>query len=873
MEYGLVVWWLLAFAALSALAFPLTARLFRAFPGKGAGLAPTVALTVLVVVGYWVGRIGFGRPTLWVAVATLAVASAVVGLDRDALRDRRELRLAAGIGRVDRRAVAASAVVFVGAFLLVAAIRSADPAVTPTAGEKFLDYGLLRAVLRADVVPIYDFWFAGESLNYYYGGHLAAGLLAILTGTDPAFAYNLALAGFYACLVAGAFELARGIAVGRARSRDENESVDDPGTDDTATDDPTTDAHPGAHAHGFRAGVAAAFLVGLAGNLVTAVQAVAGVLPGALGDWFAETMAVGRLSAADLRTGVDGFFYWDASRVIDGTITEFPLFGFLNGDLHAHMIGAPFLLLAAAVAYAYWLTPAAELRRRRLLVFGAVPLLGGTQIVIHTWDFPTVFGLLWLALAFAPAAPLSLFPRGRAAASALRARLGSGALATEVERTGGALAVTAVAGGVGFLVGAPFFLGASTGQEPALLDAADRSGLTELLLVHGVFVAGFGAYLVGRLGGRRGHLVDRGSGDAAEERSPGSGWLPLLGGVAAIVAVALLTGFHAVAVVVPLLALGWAALRLDRDVGYETALLVGGAGLVGIVELVYVVEAAGPGRLNTVFKVYFQVWAVWGVALGVVLAELWDDGFTGRGATLARRDTVTAVTRPVTAIRSRLPEGVTAARLLVVVLVVLAAPYAGLALGEHFDRYDAGTLHATAFAEADHPEEAAAIAWLDDEATHEDVLLEAPGASRSPEGLATDPTVPGMYDWRANPASSLTGVPTVAGWAHQVGYRGEDVYYDRVADVDRAYAGSDGGDGGSAGNGDASAGNGDASADGDETRDDRTAVDDRAAVLDAYDVDYVWVGPTEEARYGEVTFEAYGEVVFENDAVRIYRID
>ena len=839
MEYGLVVWWLLAFAALSALAFPLTARLFRTLPGKGAGLAPTVALAALVVVGYWVGRIGFGRPTLWVALVALAVASAVLGLDRDALCNRRELRLADGIGRVDRREVAASAVVFVGAFLLVAAVRSADPAVTPTAGEKFLDYGLLRAVLRADVVPVYDFWFAGESLNYYYGGHLAAGMVALLTGTDPPFAYNLALAGFYACLVAGAFELARGIAAGRARKR---ETAAEPTPSSNASVEPT----PPSHAHGLRAGVAAAFLVGLAGNLVTAVQAVAGVIPGALGDRFAEAMAVGWLSAADLRAGVDGFFYWDSSRVIDGTINEFPLFGFLNGDLHAHMTGAPFLLLAAAVAYAYWLTPAAELRRRRLLVFGVIPVLGGTQIVIHTWDFPTVFGLLWLALTFAPAAPLPLFPWGRAAATAIRDRFGTGPLTTEVGRTGGALAVTAVAGGVGFLIGAPFFLGASTGQEPALLDAADRSGLLELLIVHGVFVAGFGAYLVGRLGDRVG------------ERQSDAGRLPLLFGVAAVVAVALLTGFHAVAVVVPLLALGWVALRLDRDVGYETALLIGGAGLVGLVELVYVVEAAGPGRLNTVFKVYFQVWVIWGVALGVVLAELWDGGFAGRASrdggssgretALDRTHAETLVARRVAALRDRLPAGVTVARLVVVALLVLSAPYAGLALAEHFDRYDAGTLHATAFAETDHPEEAAAIAWLDETATHEDVLLEAPGASRSPEGLAADPSVPGMYDWRANPAASLTGVPTVAGWAHQVGYRGEEAYYDRVADVDRAYAG---------GRPDGSGATG----------------DDSAGVLDAYDVDYVWVGPTEEARYGEVTFAAYGEVVFENDAVRIYRID
>ncbi len=803
MEYVLVGWWLLAFLALSLLAAPLTARLCRSLPGRGVGFAPAVALWSLVLVGYWTGRVGLGRPTLWLALAALAGCSALFGLDRDALANRK-VRLRDELGPMDRHAVLPPAVVFVGAFLLVVAIRAADPAVSAAGGEKFLDYGLLRATLRADVVPVYDFWFAGESLNYYYGGHLAAALVTYLTGTDPAFAYNLALAGFYATLAAGAFELARAVAAGRAADRGAGIEA--------------------ARTHGLRAGAAAAFLVALAGNAVTAVQIVAGVLPGGIGDRFSSAMAAGAISPGDLRSGVDGFFYWDASRVIDGTINEFPLFGFLNGDLHAHMLGAPFLLLAAGLAYAYWRTPAEQLRRRRALVFGVVPLLGGTQVVIHTWDFPTTFGLLWLALAFAPATPVPLLPGGDGIDPWLRDRFGSGSLATEIERTGGALVAVGLAGALGALIGAPFLLSASSGQEPALLDAANRSGIGEFLLVQGVFVVGFLAYLIGR-------LVE---GDAR-------GAVPVGLGVLTVVAVGALSGFPALGVLVALLGLGWVALRLGRAVGFETTMLVGGAGLAAIVELVYVVEAAGPGRLNTVFKVYFQVWAIWGVALGIVLAELWERGFSGVGlGDDADAHETRGTEKPLGRTASALPSGRGAARAFVVVLVVVSAPYAGLALAEHFERHDAGTLHATAFAETDHPEEAAAIAWLDAEATREDVLLEAPGASRSPEGLAAEPGTPGMYTWRANPASSLTGIPTVAGWEHQVGYRGEAVYYDRVAEVDRAFAGDE---------------------------------SDRAAVLDAHDVSYVWVGPTEEARYGNVTFDETGEVVHENDVVRIYRID
>jgi len=704
-------------------------------------------------------------------------------------------------------------------------------------------------------------WFAGESVNYYYGGHLAASLLARLTATPPAYAYNLALAGFYATLVTAAFELARGVAAGRATDRGASAAS--------------------VRAHGVRAGLAAAFFVGLASNLVTAGRVALTLLPDGPARRVAGFIAArSRVDAAELLAGTADFYYWTASRVVPGTINEFPLFGFLNGDLHAHMMAAPFLLLGAGLAHAYWRTPAAARRRRRLLVFGAVPVLAGTLVVVHTWDFPTVLGVAWLTLAFAPATPLTLLPRGSALVARLRGRLGTGVLATEIERTGGALLVVAVAGALGFLVGSPFLLGATTGQEPALLAPADRSTLGPLLVVHGAFLAAFLAYLFGRLlPGERGRdATEPGAGGGAASAGSG-GWSSLLVGLFAVAVAGLLADFAAIAVVVPLLGLGWATLRLGRDVGFETVLLVGGAGLVGLVEVVYVAEQAGPGRLNTVFKVYFQVWTLWGVAVGVALAELWAHGFTGvRDAVggAMSESAATAVdstdddvagdnptaggptTDDVTAdgsgateaadpgppgrIRARLPAGETLARLFVVALVLLTVPYAGLALDSHFERHDVGTLNATTFADREHPGEMRAIRWLDSRATREDTLLSAPGTSGSPEGLATNPGTPGMYDWRANPASSLTGIPTVAGWAHEVGYRGVAPYDDRVADVDRAYAGSDA---------------------------------ERAAVLAEYEVTYVWVGPTERARYGDLAFEDLQgvEVAYETETVTVYRVD
>jgi len=173
-------------------------------------------------------------------------------------------------------------------------------------------------------------------------------------------------------------------------------------------------------------------------------------------------------------------------------------------------------------------------------------------------------------------------------------------------------------------------------------------------------------------------------------------------------------------------------------------------------------------------------------------------------------------------------------------MVASASVYGVIAVGAHFENAPAGgpTLDATEFVRTDHPEQAAAIAWIDAR-EGQPTMLEAPGTSTYPGG--TDARGRVMYSWGANPASSLTGVPTVAGWQHEVGYRGQAAYLDRVGDVDAIYTG-------------------DAST--------------RAALLREYDVEYIWVGPSERARYGSVAFGMDGiERVHRSGDVTIYAVD
>jgi hypothetical protein len=113
---------------------------------------------------------------------------------------------------------------------------------------------------------------------------------------------------------------------------------------------------------------------------------------------------------------------------------------------------------------------------------------------------------------------------------------------------------------------------------------------------------------------------------------------------------------------------------------------------------------------------------------------------------------------------------------------------------------------------------------------------------RTISGSPTIVTAPGgRWEWRSAAAMS-TGLPTVAGWAHQLVYRDWNVYYGRVRDVREIYGGDP---------------------------------DRRVELLSKYDVRYVYVGPEERARYDIWNFTLLDgvSVAYENDEVTVYRVD
>ncbi|MDZ7850865.1 MAG: DUF2298 domain-containing protein [Halodesulfurarchaeum sp.] len=307
--------------------------------------------------------------------------------------------------------------------------------------------------------------------------------------------------------------------------------------------------------------------------------------------------------------------------------------------------------------------------------------------------------------------------------------------------------------------------------------------------------------------------------------------------LAGLVVVATFFRAPAVALFVPLLFGGWVLLRSREDVSFELVMLVGALGLLLLVEFVYVIEEAGPGRMNTVFKISAQVWALWAVAAGVMGA--WLVGPEGPGPALAeaKRNVLQTVhswrsgdgpdSRPergnwTTTKKQRL------ATVVLLVLLVSLSIYPVLGTIWGIGSGTTGpTLDAHAYIEEDHPEEAAAIRWLADR-SGQPTMVSAPGTE--------------IYRW-VNAPSSMTGIPTVAGWSHEVGYRGANAYWDRVQDVEIIF----------------------------ETDEPES----RMLLLEMYDVTYIYVGPIENERYDPPNYaiEPGISVAYDDGHVTIYRVN
>ena len=716
--------WLLVIELLGLLAFPISFAFFSYLPDRGTLFSKPLALLLASYVFWLAGHVFIiGR------FSEIAIVAGLAGLSVFLIRSHGSRYIA--FLQSHWKCLLTGELVFLAVYFLWIAIVTQSPAMTNT--EKPMDFGFVNAIIRADQFPVEDPWLAGSTISYYYFGHLMVAFLTKLGGISSAVSMNLGPPLIAAMAAVGAFSLVYNLVrIGGG-------------------------------------GLRPALIFGLGAPLFVVLI---GSLEGAMEFFFSQGWGSedfwGWVGIDGLR-GIgaaepsfypkDHIWWWRASRIItsydasgalvDTAITEFPFFIFLLGDLHAHMMSLPFLLIALAIFLNIFMVSGpleTAWKGKQRWRFILISLFLGALAFINLWDFPVFVGIFVAVMIFK------------------NLHSSKGDLVAACIHTAKICVPVVVLAIIMFL---PFYITVE-GRAPLLLPLRDVNTRPFIFcLIWGLFLTITITFLLKQLW----------SLGRSDTRCGGPLAIATLITLAPLLIWTLLelivSAFHGTIIdglanvglkllhLFPLLVIVAASfhagivrsIRSEGDpMAFVLLLMAMAFYLLLGVELFYLDDLFFV-RINTVFKAYFQSWLILAVVSTFALYYLWSSVRRGRTMLL------------------KVSSYTWASLIAVLILCSLYYPV-GAILDRAHASDDPPTLNGLAYLEKSHPEEYEAIMWLREDAPW----------GRIVEAVGTDYSEFGRV-------SSSTGLPTILGWpTHEEHWRGSRrPLENREVDVRRIY--------------------------------------------------------------------------------------
>ncbi len=655
--------------------------------------------------------------------------------------------------------------------------------------EKFMDYAFLTAMTRSLWMPFPDPWFAGKAINYYYGGQFMAAYLVRLSGVPCGVGYNL----MRATVAAGSFSLPFSLI--------------------------HTMLAEYLEARRIRRGIWPV----LGGTL-------AGIATGYAGNGHYIIYRFIKPLVETLR-GQAPTYYWfpDSTRYIgydpdlpDKTIHEFPAYSSVLGDLHAHYVNLIFVIAVTAVAVAWAMNvytkrqetrPVTESVRpfwKEVLFEGVlrpeillIAVMTGAFRWTNFWDFPIYVVVCGAVVMFTD----------------LRIYKGDGKRFLAVLASQTATVFLA-----GYLAALPFtatFDQISTEIHPT----TSHTLFYQLIILWGLPVAVSLGYIISlAVPALRRAIADR----AAEKKDVREDEVRK-------------------------------EAREDKPREDEAAapdvmklpdllillFVLCAMGLVLLPEIIYVkdIYTGGHYRANTMFKLTYQAFILFGISMGYILIRALADRIgtaepepvkapqKKRGAA-AKGSAKTADPQIQPAAPSLRPFGIGGAlAIIAIVLVLWTGGYTIHSIhawfGDVTKKEERISSDASVFISRYFADDFGAVCWLNENVRGNANILEAPGDSYSGYERIT----------------SATGLATPLGWyVHEWLWRGGTEQLNvRSADVEAAY-----------------------------TSDDPSYVEQ---ILKKYRIAYVYIGTLEREKYevNDAVLESLGDVVYKDDTAKIIK--
>ena len=347
------IWWLSLFF-LSSLSLPLIFLFFQKFWDKGYIFAKTFSIFILSYLLLVLGIIKittFTLPCIYFIIAVFAFINLYL-----LLKNKIYFK---SLFKKHWRIFLFEEILFFIILALWSYVRGYAPDIEGL--EKFMDWGFVNSVLRSQYFPPADMWYAGQSINYYYFGHLVFAFLTKFSDISSVITYNLSIATVCGLTFVSGFSLASNLIYSTLKK-------------------PIFRLY-------FIGGVLSAFLLTFGGNLHLVYK-------------IGKAMIVEKQKFSEASTG---YWYPDATRFIgfdpdttDKTIHEFPMYSFVVADLHGHMNDIPLVIFFMAFLF----VSLTSLSKQKFYLLAApTGLLLSIAYMTNAWDF-AVYGLLFAVASF-----------------------------------------------------------------------------------------------------------------------------------------------------------------------------------------------------------------------------------------------------------------------------------------------------------------------------------------------------------------------------------------------------------------------------------------------------------------------------------------
>ncbi len=333
--------WFLSFFLIGVVFLPLTFSLFKDFRDKGYIFSKIIGLAFIsyfVFIISLVKLIKFSEISIYLAILIFFIINYVIKRTNILKILRENIKL-----------IVLEEVLFLAALLFWSFIRSNFPDINGL--EKFMDFGFLNSILRADYFPPKDMWYTPLPINYYYFGHLITAVITKLTSIPSFISYNLMLATLFALTLSASLSIA--INIFNIKKITLKSVV---------------------------SGIFTSAFVAFAGNLTT-IYAFFKAYPNEKPVPFWDLKFL-------FFNFPNGYWYPNATRFIPFTIHEFPIYSFVVSDLHGHVLDIPFVLLIIASCFSIFISK--KITKYNLIFLSFILSI---MYMTNAWD-----GLIYLLL-------------------------------------------------------------------------------------------------------------------------------------------------------------------------------------------------------------------------------------------------------------------------------------------------------------------------------------------------------------------------------------------------------------------------------------------------------------------------------------------